>query len=91
MSDQTKDILQLTQEASSEWATMHYEKQRIMHNYGQLSRGRGGGNKWSCRELATRQKTHWAKRGTLGKEDHNRQGGAHWARRSTICREQDWS
>ena len=56
LSDQTKDMLKLTQEASSVWATMYYGKQRIMHNYGQLSRGRGGGNKWSCRELATQQR-----------------------------------
>ena len=63
-----KDIFRLTQEASSEWATMYYGKQRIMHNYGQLSRGRGGGNKWSCRELATRQSAHWA----LSKEEHTR-------------------
>ena len=40
-------------------------KERIMHNYGQLSRGRGGGSKWSCRELARRHTAH----STLGKEE----------------------
>ena len=70
------------------------EKERIMHNYGQLSRGRGGGNKWSCRELATRQESTLgkkeqagqggsgqARRSKLGKEDQARQGGAGWPRR----------
>ena len=60
---------------------MYYEKQKIMHNYGQLSRGRGGGNKWSCRELATQQRAHY----TLGKEGHNMQGGLHWAKKNTLC------
>ena len=40
---------------------MSKEEERIMHNYWQLSRGRGGGNKWSCQALATN--AHWATRG----------------------------
>ena len=53
-----------------------------MHNYWQLSRGRGGGNKWSCQALATN--AHWATRGKR-EEIEDQDGGDENGHQVSTC------
>ena len=80
-------MLKLTQEASSVWATLYYEKTK---DYAQLRaikpwQGRGQQMELSGAGNAAESSTlHWAKRGAICRE----QGGAHLVKRDTLGKEE---